>query len=171
MAKGPDLRQKIRMKERWGRWKRNLRFLYLRLLRLKGKPQEVAGGVAIGVFVGMTPTVPLHTVLAVLIALILKKSKLAAALGVWVANPFFLPFIYLLDYKVGQVLTGATPPSLEMSNFSVPHLVRLGWDISYPLLLGGTVTGLLCAIPSYFITKRIILLYQAKRRQIGRAHV
>jgi len=165
MAKGPDLGQKIRMKERWGRWKRNLRFLYLRLLRLKGKPQEVAGGVAIGVFVGMTPTVPLHTVLAVLIALILKKSKLAAALGVWVANPFFLPFIYLLDYKVGQVLTGANPPSLAMSNFSVPHLVRLGWDISYPLLLGGTVTGLLCAIPSYFITKRIILLYQAKRRQ------
>lgn len=165
MAKGPDLGQKIRMKERWGRWKRNLRFLYLRLLRLKGKPQEVAGGVAIGVFVGMTPTVPLHTVLAVLIALILKKSKLAAALGVWVANPFFLPFIYLLDYKVGQVLTGATPPSLAMSNFSVPHLVQLGWDISYPLLLGGMVTGLLCAIPSYFITKRIILLYQAKRRQ------
>ncbi|MDO8957050.1 MAG: DUF2062 domain-containing protein, partial [Deltaproteobacteria bacterium] len=122
MAKGPDWGQKIRMKERWGRWKRNLRFLYLRLLRLKGKPQEVAGGVAIGVFVGMTPTVPLHTVLAVLIALILKKSKLAAALGVWVANPFFLPFIYLLDYKVGQVLTGANPPSLAMSNFSVPHL-------------------------------------------------
>ncbi len=165
MAKGPDLGQKIRIKERWGRWKRNLRFLSLRLLRLKGKPQEVAGGVAIGVFVGMTPTVPLHTVLAVLIALILKKSKLAAALGVWVANPFFLPFIYLLDYKVGQVLTGANPPSLAMSNFSVPHLVRLGWDISYPLLFGGIVTGLLCAIPSYFITKRIILLYQAKRRQ------
>ncbi|MBU1206426.1 MAG: DUF2062 domain-containing protein [Proteobacteria bacterium] len=165
MAKEPDLGQKIWVKGRWDRWKRNLRFLYLRLLRLKGKPQEVAGGVAIGVFVGMTPTVPLHTVLAVLIALILKKSKLAAALGVWVANPFFLPFIYLLDYKVGRVLTGVNPPSLAVSNFSVPGLVQLGWDISYPLLLGGTVTGLLCAILSYFITKRIILLYQAKRRQ------
>jgi uncharacterized protein (DUF2062 family) len=165
MEKEPNLEPRIRTKERWGRWKRNLRLYYLRLLRLKGQPHEVAGGVAIGVFVGMTPTVPLHTVLAVLIALILKKSKLAAALGVWVANPFFLPFIYLLDYKVGKVLTGANASSPPMSHFSVPHLVRLGWDISYPLLCGGTVTGLLCAIPSYFITKRVILLYQAKRRQ------
>ena len=165
MAKEPDSGQKIRMKGRWDRWKRNLRLLYLRLLRLKGKPQEVAGGVAIGVFVGMTPTVPLHTVLAVLIALLLRKSKLAAALGVWVANPFFLPFIYLLDYKVGQILSGANPPSLAMSNFSLPGLVQLGWNISYPLLLGGMITGFLCAIPSYFLSKRIILLYQAKRRR------
>ena len=141
-----------------------MRLLYLRLLRLKGQPQEIAGGVAIGVFVGMTPTVPLHTVLAVLIALILKKSKLAAALGVWVANPFCLPFIYLLDYKVGQMLTGSEAPSLAISNFSIANLVQLGWSISYPLLFGGVITGILCAIPSYFITKRLILLYQSRRR-------
>ena len=165
MVKEPGLDQKIRVKGRWEKWKRNLRFLYLRLLRLKGQPQEVAGGVAIGVFVGMTPTVPLHTILAVLIALILKKSKLAAALGVWVANPFFLPFIYLADYKVGQVLTGARVPSYAMTHFSVPCLIELGWGISYPLLFGGVVTGLLCAIPSYFLTKRFVLLYREKRRQ------
>jgi hypothetical protein len=157
--------QKAKLSERWERRKRSLRLLYLRLLRLKGQPQEIAGGVAIGGFVGMTPTVPLHTVLAVLIALIFKKSKLAAALGVWVANPFFLPFIYFLDYKVGRLFTGAESPSLAISNFSIANLVQLGWSISYPLLFGGVITGFLCAIPSYFITKRLILLYQARRRQ------
>jgi uncharacterized protein (DUF2062 family) len=165
MPKIPGLKPESKLSERWAKGKRNLRLLYLRLLRLKGQPQEVAGGVAIGVFVGMTPTVPLHTILAVLIALILKKSKLAAALGVWVANPFFLPFIYLLDYKVGQLFTGAEGPSLAHSNFSIANLVRLGWSISYPLLFGGIITGLLCAIPSYFISKRLILLYQSRRRQ------
>jgi hypothetical protein len=164
MPKETGLQQKSKLSERWEKGKRNLRLLYLRLLRLKGQPQEVAGGVAIGVFVGMTPTVPLHTVLAVLIALILKKSKLAAALGVWVANPFCLPFIYLLDYKVGQMVTGAEAPSLAISNFSIANLVQLGWSISYPLLFGGAITGILCAIPSYFITKRLILLYQSRRR-------
>jgi uncharacterized protein (DUF2062 family) len=134
-------------------------------MRLKGQPKEVAGGMAIGVFVGMTPTVPLHTILAVLIALILKRSKLAAALGVWVANPFMLPFIYFLDYKVGQLLTGADAPSLAISNFSITNLIDLGWSISYPLFFGGAVTGILCAIPSYSMTKRLILLYQARRRR------
>jgi len=151
--------------ERWVRWKRSLRFFYLRLLRLKGQPEEVAGGMAIGVFIGMTPTVPLHTVLAVLIAFILRKSKLAAALGVWVANPFFLPFIYILDYKVGQSLTGIEAPSFIFKDFSLSQFLDLGWDISCPLLLGGVVTGGILAVPSYFITKRVILLYRKKRQK------
>ncbi len=155
--------QASKLSERWGKGKRNFRLLYLRLLRLRGQPREVAGGVAIGVFVGMTPTVPLHTLLAVLIALILKKSKLAAALGVWIANPFFLPFIYFLDYKVGQLLTGTGASSLPISNFSVANLVHLGWSISFPLFFGGVITGIVCAIPSYFISKRLIFLYQARR--------
>jgi len=165
MPKVPEWKPESKLSERWAKAKRSLRLLYLRLMRLKGQPKEVAGGMAIGVFVGMTPTVPLHTVLAVLIALILKKSKLAAALGVWVANPFMLPFIYFLDYKVGQLLTGADAPSLAISNFSIANLVDLGWSISFPLFFGGVITGILCAIPSYYITKRLILLYQARRRQ------
>ena len=66
---------------------------------------------------------------------------------------------------MGQILTGANAPSLAMFNFSLSHLVELGWEISYPLSSGGMVTGLLCAIPSYFITKRMILLYQAETPQ------
>ena len=165
MPKKPGLEQKSKSYERWEKAKRNLRLFYLRLLRLKGQPGEVAGGLAIGVFVGMTPTVPLHTVLAVLMAWIFKKSKLAAALGVWVANPFFLPFIYFLDYKIGQLLTGIQAPTLAISNFSIANLIDLGWKVSIPLFFGGAITGLVCAIPSYFISKRLILLYHARRRR------
>ncbi len=165
MSKTPAGKQDSMLADRWAKVKRNSRLLYLRLMRLRGQPKEVAGGMAIGVFVGMTPTVPLHTVLAVLIALILKRSKLAAALGVWVANPFMLPFIYFLDYKVGQALIGADAPSLAIANFSIANLIDLGWSISFPLFFGGAITGILCAIPSYFITKRLIFMYQARRRQ------
>jgi uncharacterized protein (DUF2062 family) len=153
------------MNERWKKWKRWLRLWYLRLLRLKGQPEQVAGGVAIGVFVGMTPTVPLHTVLAVLIAYLLGKSKLAAAMGVWVSNPLVLPFIYLLDYKLGRMITRTASPSLAISDFSIHRLMELGWGISFPLIVGGFILGLICAIPSYFITKRLVILYREKRRK------
>ncbi len=155
----------MKMRERWTRWKRAFRLLYLRLLRLKGQPEEVAGGVAIGVFVGMTPTVPLHTVLAVLIAYLFRKSKLAAAMGVWVSNPLFLPFVYLLDYKLGRVITRTNPPSFAVSDFSMHKMIELGWGISFPLIVGGLVLGLICAIPSYYITKRVVILYREKRRK------
>ncbi len=155
----------MKMRERWTRWKRALRLLYLRLLRLKGQPEEVAGGVAIGVFVGMTPTVPLHTVLAVLIAYLFGKSKLAAAMGVWVSNPLFLPFVYLLDYRLGRMITRTNPPSFAVSGFSIHKIIELGWGISFPLIVGGLILGLICAIPSYFITKRVVILYREKRRK------
>jgi uncharacterized protein (DUF2062 family) len=134
-------------------------------LRLKGQPEEVAGGVAIGVFVGMTPTVPLHTVLAVLIAYFFKKSKLAAAMGVWVSNPLLLPFVYFLDYKLGRMITRTTVPSVAVSDFSIHKIIELGWGISLPLIVGGFILGVICAIPSYFITKQIVILYREKRRK------
>jgi len=124
---------------------------------------------AIGVFVGMTPTVPLHTVLAVLIAYLFGKSKLAAAMGVWVSNPLLLPFVYLLDYKLGRTITRTAPPSFAVSDFSIHKMIELGWGISFPLIVGGLVLGLICAIPSYYITKRLVILYREKpRKRSGR---
>ena len=160
-----DLKSNSKSRDPWGRVKRWFRLLYLRIIRLRGQPEEVAGGMAIGVCIGLTPTVPLHMVLAVLIAFLLGKSKLAAALGCWVANPFFLPFVYLLDYKVGQIVTGASGPSLVLSDFSFSYLLELGWDIYYPLFMGGIVVGLFSLLPSYFITKKIVILYRERRRK------
>jgi uncharacterized protein (DUF2062 family) len=147
------------------RWKRWLRLLYLRILRLRGKPEEVAGGMAIGVAIGLTPTIPLHLVLAVFLAFLLGKSKLAAAVGSQVANPVFLPFIYLLDYRVGQGITGASGPSLVSADYSASYVLNLGWEIYYPLLIGGIVVGSLSVIPTYFLTKKIVLFYREKRRR------
>jgi len=147
------------------RWKRAFRLFFLRILRLKGQPEEVAGGIAIGVFIGLTPTVPLHTILSVLIAFLLGKSKLAAALGGLIANPFMLPLIYILDYKVGRMLTGIEGVPLVLSDFSLSYLMDLGWDITYPLFVGGIALGFLSIFPSYFITKRLVILYRERRRK------
>lgn len=148
-----------------GRWRRGLRLFYLRLLRLRGKPEEVAGGMAIGVAVGLTPTMPLHLVLAVLVAFLLGKSKLAAALGSQVGNPLFLPFIYFLDYKVGQTITGTSGPYLEFPDVSASHILNLGWNVYYPLLLGGVGVGLVSVLPAYFLTKRLVVLSRERRRR------
>jgi uncharacterized protein (DUF2062 family) len=157
--------KEMRGRDRWIKWKRSLRLFYLRLLRLKAQPEEIAGGMAIGVFVGMTPTVPLHTVLAVSIAYLFNKSKLAAATGVWISNPLFLPLVYFLDYKVGRIIIGGKAASLAAADFSIRRLGELGWEISFPMFIGGLVTGLLLAIPSYFITRRIVILYRERRRK------
>jgi uncharacterized protein (DUF2062 family) len=160
-----DRKKNSRRKELGVRLKRGFRLLFVRLLRLKGQPEEVAGGVAIGVFIGLTPTVPLHTVLSILVAFLLGKSKLAAFLGTCIANPFMLPFIYIMDYEVGRMITGFEAVPLILSDFSVSHLLDLGRNITYPLLAGGIAMGLLSISPSYFITRRLVVLYRERKRK------
>ncbi len=149
----------------WMKCQRNLRVSFLRVRRLKGHPGKVAGGVAIGVFLAMTPTVPLQTVLAVLVAFLFRQSKLAAIFALLVNNPISMPFIYLLDYKLGQVVTGGAALDFSNVTFSISRLINLGWSLSYPLLIGGLITGLIGAIPAYFLTRRLILHYRQQRLQ------
>ncbi|MDP3478975.1 MAG: DUF2062 domain-containing protein, partial [Desulfoprunum sp.] len=49
------------------RLKRLGKYYYLRFLRLKGDPYSLAFGTAIGVFVGLTPTMPLHTAIILIL--------------------------------------------------------------------------------------------------------
>ncbi len=160
-----ERKRNSRRKELGVRLKRAFRLFFVRLLRLKGQPEEVAGGVAIGVFIGLTPTVPMHTILSIVVAFLLGKSKLAAVLGSWIANPFVLPFIYIMDYEVGRMITGIGKVHLVFSEFSLSYLLDLGWEITYPLLAGGIVMGFLSIFPSYFITKRLVILYRERKRK------
>lgn len=45
------------------------------------------------------------------------------------------------------------------------HLVELGWEVSYPMLVGGLIIGFLCALPTYFFTKRPIAFYRKKQQK------
>jgi uncharacterized protein (DUF2062 family) len=86
--------------------RRTIRYYYLRIIRLRGDPHVLARGVAIGIFVGITPTIPFHTILAIALAIILRSSKIAALLfTVIVSNPFTLFFQYYFSWRLGTWLT------------------------------------------------------------------
>ncbi len=125
---------------------------FIRQLReLRGKPHELSLGIAIGVFVGITPTIPLHTVLAIALAVALRGSKLAAALGVWVANPLTIPIFYYGSYQLGRFVLRlpelALPP-----DYSVLSMVRLSGRVTVAMLHGGVLLGILPAVAAYFLT-------------------
>ncbi|MCP4673286.1 MAG: DUF2062 domain-containing protein [Desulfobacula sp.] len=70
-----------------------------KIKELHGEPRYVAFGMAIGVFVAITPTIPFYTVLAIALAVFLKASKPAAIIGACVSNPFTVVFLYFASYK------------------------------------------------------------------------
>ncbi|MCX5874811.1 MAG: DUF2062 domain-containing protein, partial [Deltaproteobacteria bacterium] len=67
---------------------RAAKYYYLKFLRLQGDPHSLALGVAIGLFVGITPTIPLHSALIIILAWPLRGNILAALIAATaISNP------------------------------------------------------------------------------------
>jgi len=141
----------------WRRWSyiRQLKLNLLRFIRMRGTPDEIAKGMALGIFIGMTPTFGFQMALAVFFAILLKENKLAAVLGVWITNPLTAPLIYALEYESGRLLMGM-PPVAFPHDLTFSSLFTLGEDVMIPLTLGGVVYGVLCAGLAYALTLRFI---------------
>jgi len=134
---------------------RQIKLNFLRFVRLRGAPDEIAKGVALGIFIGMTPTFGFQIVLALFFAWLLRENKLAAILGVWITNPVTAPFVYALEYESGRLLLGMKHARLPVE-FSFSAFEHLGWEVLFPLSLGSLLYGILCASLAYALTLRMI---------------
>lgn len=163
-------RQSASRRSLTSRWGRKLRYNYLRFRRLKGDPRKLAWGMALGVFIGVTPTIPLHMTLAFALASLFRLSRAAAVMGCWVSNPLTIPLFYYLSFKVGQLLLFHGQPFVFPDTYSLHKLLYLGWQVNLALQVGGLVIALPPAIIAYLLTYRGIQRYRARNsRKVLRA--
>jgi len=88
------------------KFERLTRYYYLRFTRLKGNPKSLAMGTAIGVFIGISPTIPLHTVLILGITIATRTSTIAGIISSWVVcNPLTYIPIYYFSMLLGNLVT------------------------------------------------------------------
>ena len=129
--------------------------------KLSGDPRYIGRGMAIGIFVSMTPFFPFHTAIAVTISVVMRGSKRAAAVGVWLSNPLTIPICYYIIYKVGIMLLGGDSAyNPDWKTFA--DILRMGVVIAVAMIVGGAVTGTALGIPAYYITKRIFRRIRAR---------
>lgn len=141
----------------WRRWGlvRQSKLLLLRLLRLRAQPDEIAKGFALGIFIGMTPTIGFQMVIAIFFAMLLRENKIAAALGVWVSNPLTAPFIYALEYETGRFILGMERVHLP-AQLSADAVGQLSYDLMLPMFFGSLIYGLLLAAVCYALVLRMV---------------
>ena len=140
-----------------------LRRVYVRFIKIRGRPREIALGFALGIFIGMTPTMGIQIPIAVFFAAVLKWSKISAAFGVWITNPFTSPFIYGITYIVGAKLLGLKATMTLPANFSwsiVQEILKNAPVIFGALMVGGILIGLPLAVLSYYLAFAAVSKYQ-----------
>ncbi len=140
---------------------------YRQLISLRGEPHNIAYGLAIGVFIGVTPTIPFHTLLIVFLCFLLRKNITAAYLGSWlVSNPVTIPFFYLSQYRLGKFLLG-DGCSRDLGGYSLVNLLQKSGDAIWPLLLGGLVMAPFFAIPAWILARKLIITARKKDHDDG----
>lgn len=132
-------------------WQRKLRYLYLRLIRLRSTTPAIARGLAVGVFAGLFPFFGAQTILGLVLAMAVRGNKLTAAVGTWISNPLTYVPIYIFNFNVGQLILGTDELSTDVDWTSTEELLKAGWAFGITLMLGCVVVGAIAGILSYFL--------------------
>lgn len=131
---------------------------------------SASGAVAVGLFIAFMP-IPFQMVPAAALAIMLRINLPLAVALVWVTNPFTMPPLFYLCYKVGAWIIGSVDHELAFAwswEWFRRGLVKV-WE---PFLLGCSVVGLVAALAGYFGTRalwRWHVITQWERRKRLRA--
>jgi len=145
---------------------------FLRLLHLDDSAHRIALGVAVGIFVAMTPTWGIQMLLVVGLAWLVGANKVAGIPVVWVTNPATNVPIYTFCYLVGRAMVGG--PSVNeiregLAAFANPPLgwwmlakawADLMWDAALPLWVGCLAVGAGAGVMTYVILYYLITAYR-----------
>ena len=140
-----------------------LKKAYARFLKIRGTPREIALGLALGLFVGMTPFMGLHLAIAIPLAALFKWNKFAAGSGVFITNYITAPIIYSFTYWVGAKILGirrAFSLANEEGFSAFTQLMRNAPEIVTAMVVGGAVLGLPLAIMGYYLAYSLVYKYQ-----------
>jgi uncharacterized protein len=161
------------------------------VLHLDEEPSRLAAGMAVGVFIGLTPLYGLHTLLALLAAFVFRLNKVATITGAWINLPWFAPFVYSFCLRLGDAvltgdwsgfsparvgeLAGAAGAYLRASpRETAGNLWQMVWNMlfvaSTPLLVGTTIVGTVLAVAAYFITLEAVRDVRRLRARMHSVH-
>lgn len=158
---------------------RFLRYYFLRFIRLQGHPTLIARGVGIGLFIGMTPTIPLHTILLLTLCIPFKASKIAAFLsaclisnpltlfpqyyGCWYIGSVFFP--ELLSWEKIRTVLELLSHAHGYIGFkhSMIALSQLGLEAASVMITGGLVLAFPLAVVGYYSSLTFFTKLRNKR--------
>ncbi len=130
------------------------------ILTLRDSHHRLAIAFAVGIFIGMSPLLGLHTVLGIAIAWAFRLNRLVTITGVFVTNPWTIVPIYTFSTWVGAKCLGTKQiiPHIDWSNITFTSFIYNFKSLLLPFILGTLLIGFISAIISYFI------IYHALKR-------
>ena len=132
------------------------------LLHINDTPERTALAFALGVLIGFSPFLGLHTLIGITFAFILNLNRVAVLLGVYSNLPWIIGGYYVFTTMLGAAITRVQLPpdfsdrisqlfdlSLRTSHFW-SELGRLLWPLLVPYTVGSLIGAMAFATAAYF---------------------
>lgn len=129
---------------------------------IRGGPESIARGVAIGLFIGLTPTVGFQTVLILMGCLLVAGNFPSAFVASFVTNPFTVAPLYWAYHELGEAIFTALP--VLSSDPDVWYLQGIGADIVFTLT-GSLLIATPMAVIGYLLSRPLSAALLAHRRR------
>jgi len=147
----------------WTGSKRWTKYWYLRVMRQNSSPKQLAAALALGMFIGSLPIIPLQSIIVIALAFIFKLNKLAAWMATNYSNVFTMgPFYYFL-FHVGKAVIPFDGATLDLDHLKMIELIESGWDLYIVMFTGGLIFGIPATILTYFLSLFVIRRYRQRR--------
>jgi len=149
--------------------------LVKRLLHIEDAPERTALAYSIGIFLGFSPFVGLHTLVGLAIAFLFGLNRVAVLLGVWTNTPWWIVPFYMMATWIGMWVTGfridwatlkeifqlGTDRGFMSSNFWGCLTSQGGLLLSF--LIGSFILCTLLSVVAYPLSLKWIKFYRLKR--------
>lgn len=151
--------------------------LVKKLLHIEDTPERTALAYSIGIFLGFSPFVGLHTLMGLAIAFLFGLNRVAILLGVWTNTSWWIVPFYMIATWVGMWVTGfrigwgalreifqlGMDRGFMSSNFW--GCVTSQWGLLLSFLIGSLILCILLSVVSYPLSLKWIKFCRLKREK------
>ncbi|MFO0752241.1 MAG: DUF2062 domain-containing protein [Thermodesulfovibrionales bacterium] len=137
------------------------------VVSIQDSPRKIAISFAVGVFLGMSPLLGLHTVLGIAAAWIFRLNKFVTILGVYITNPWTIVPLYTFSTWLGARMLGMgrIVPAIDWNGITFSYFLKEMKPLLWPFLLGTTFVGLLFAALGYVVVHHAVMKSRSRRKE------
>ena len=137
-------------------------------------PDRLAAAWGVGIAIGLSPLLGLHTVLALLLAFSFRLNKIDVLLGTLIMNPWTFPIYFPAASLLGRWITGIRVPRVVLPHVTQllrPEVWREQAEWLRPLLtvwgVGAAVVALTGGLATFYVVRGLIVFHRRRRRRGG----
>jgi uncharacterized protein (DUF2062 family) len=150
--------------------------LFKKLFHIEDTPERTALAYSIGIFLGFSPFVGVHTLAALVIAFLFKLNRIAILLGVWSNTPWWIvPYytiatwfgMWVTGFRIGKgILKGMFQMGMDQGFMSSIFWSRLTsqWGLLLSFSIGSMILTTFLSLVAYFLSLSWIKFYRSRKK-------